>query len=257
MDPGQTKEIEIAYTSQGMDEWIYDFGGGVKQVRNFVFVMTTDFDRIDFPQRSVSPTVKAKTAKGWKLVWAYNNMLTGACIGMTMPKKLNPGPWVSRLTAAAPVSLFLFFFLLFICTTLREIKIHPMNYFFLGAAFFSFHLLLAYLVDFISIHIAFWICSAVSIVLVVSYMRLVAGPRFAFLEVALFQLVYLVVFSYTFFFEGYTGLAITVLCICTLFAVMQMTGRLDWEKVFANGLPKPAKSRKPQDGGQNRPNVPD
>ena len=107
-----------------------------------------------------------------------------------------------------------------------------MNYFFIGAAFFSFHLLLAYLVDHISIHLAFWICSLVSVFLVVSYMRLVAGPRFAFIEVALSQIVHLVFFSYTFFFEGYTGLAITILCICTLFIVMQITGRFDWEKVF-------------------------
>jgi hypothetical protein len=42
-----------------------------------------------------------------------------------------------------------------------------MNYFFLAAAFFSFHLLLAYLVDHISIHMAFAVCSAVSVFLVV------------------------------------------------------------------------------------------
>ena len=107
-----------------------------------------------------------------------------------------------------------------------------MNYFFIGAAFFSFHLLLAYLVDHISIHLAFWICSLVSIFLVVSYMRLVIGRRLAFIEIALLQLVYLVFFSYTFFFEGYTGLAITILCIATLFVVMQFTAKVDWEKVF-------------------------
>ena len=102
-----------------------------------------------------------------------------------------------------------------------------------ASAFFSFHLLMAYLVDHVSIHLAFWICSLVSIFLVVSYMRLVVGARFAFIEIAISQLVYLVFFSYTFFFEGYTGLAITILCICTLFVVMQFTGRVDWDKVFA------------------------
>ena len=59
------------------------------------------------------------------------------------------------------------------------------------------------------------------------------GRRFAFIEIALSQLVYLVFFSYTFFFEGYTGLAITILCICTLFVIMQFTGNVDWEKIFA------------------------
>ena len=57
-----------------------------------------------------------------------------------------------------------------------------MNYFFIGASFFSFHLLLAYLVDHISVHASFIIASVVSVALVISYMRLVVGPRFAFLR---------------------------------------------------------------------------
>jgi inner membrane protein involved in colicin E2 resistance len=151
---------------------------------------------------------------------------------MVMPKMLNPGPWVSQITFFAPVSLFFFFFLMLIFSTVKEIRVHPMNYFFVGAAFFSFHLLLAYLVDHISIHLAFMICSVVSIFLVITYMRLVVGAKFAMLHVGISQFVYLVGFSYTFFFEGATGLTVTIMCIATLFGVMQYTGRLDWEKVF-------------------------
>ena len=230
---GQAENVEISYESQGLDEWSYDFGLDVNPVRNFCLVLNTDFEEIDFPVQSISPTEKEQTSNGWKLTWQYSNLLTGVKIGMITPRRLNPGPWASRVTAAAPVSLFLFFFLLFVFTTVKEIKIHPMNYFFIGTAFFSFHLLLAYLVDHISIHVAFWICSLVSIFLVVSYMRLVVGRRLAFVEIALSQLVYLVFFSYTFFFKGYTGLAITILCICTLFVVMQFTAKVDWDKVFA------------------------
>ena len=64
-------------------------------------------------------------------------------------------------------------------------------------------------------------------------MRLVVGARFALLETGLSQLIYLVLFSYTFFLEGYTGLAVTIGCIVTLFVAMQFTGRIDWEKQFA------------------------
>jgi hypothetical protein len=42
----------------------------------------------------------------------------------------------------------------------------------------------------------------------------------------------MVQFSYTFFFERFTALAITVLCILTLFVVMQFTGRVDWDNLF-------------------------
>ena len=230
--PGKQEDIEISYTSQGLDTWWYEFGENVSQVKNFLLTMKTNFKDIDFPENSISPTARTQIKDGWELQWQYSNLLTGVKIGMDLPDKLNPGPWVSSVTFSAPISLFLFFFLLFIFTTLRKIKVHPMNYFFIGAAFFSFHLLLAYLVDHASIHAAFFISSAVSILLVVSYMRLVVGSRFAFLEIAISQFIYLVLFSYTFFFKGFTGLAITILCIATLFVVMQFTGKVDWEAVF-------------------------
>jgi inner membrane protein involved in colicin E2 resistance len=228
---GESATVEISYKSQGLDQWWYDFGENVTQVKDFILTMNTDFDKIDFPQNSISPTQKKETEKRWELKWQYSNLLTGVKIGMDLPKKLNPGPWVSQVTFSAPISLFLFFFLLFVFTTLRGIKVHPMNYFFIGAAFFSFHLLLAYLVDHIAIHAAFLISSVVSILLVVTYMRLVVSNRFAFVEIAIAQFVYLVLFSYTFFFKGFTGLAITILCIVTLFVVMQFTGKVDWEAV--------------------------
>src|SRR5208337_347070 len=91
----------------------------------------------------------------------------------------------------------------------------------------------AYLVDHISIHAAMAISSVVSIFLVVSYLRLVAGIRFAAFEAGTAQLIYLVVFSYAFFWKGFTGLTITVISVITLFVVMQATGRIRWSDKFA------------------------
>jgi inner membrane protein involved in colicin E2 resistance len=154
-------------------------------------------------------------------------------VGIALPQKLQPGPLAGRISYFAPVSLLFFFFVLFLLTTARGIELHPMNYFFLACAFFSFHLLMAYLVDRISIHVAFAICSLVSIALLVSYLRLVAGMRAALLEAGLAQFVYLVLFSYAFFFEGFTGLAITIGAILTLFIAMQTTARIQWAEKFA------------------------
>jgi Inner membrane protein CreD len=241
----ESQPLQVTYRSQGMDEWWYDFGKDVTQVKDFDLTMKTDFDDVNFPGNSVSPSSKKHLDHGWQLQWKYSNLLSGVTIGMAMPHKLNPGPWVSRVTASAPVSLFLFFFLLFILTTIRKIKLHPMNYFFLGASFFSFHLLLAYLVDHLSIHFAFLLCSSVSIALVLSYMKLVVGRTRAFVEIAIAQFVYLVLFSYTFFFEEYAGLAITVLCILTLFVLMQVTGKLDWDHLFRRSASvQPVSSRR-------------
>jgi inner membrane protein involved in colicin E2 resistance len=108
-----------------------------------------------------------------------------------------------------------------------------MNYFFISAAFFAFHLLLAYLVDHVEVNVAFAIAAAASIALVVSYVRVLAGMRRALVRVAVAQLIFLVLFSYAFFFEGTTGLTITVGAVVTLFVLMQMTAHVDWGEVFA------------------------
>jgi hypothetical protein len=229
---GETHALTVSYRSQGLDSWQYDFGSGVSQVRDFRLRMTTNFRDVDFAENSVSPTEKSATPGGWELTWRYRNLVSGYALAVLMPSKIQPGPLAGDISFFAPVSLFFFFFVMFIITTLRGVDLHPMNYFFLAAAFFAFHLLLAYLVDHISIHVAFAICSLVSIALVVSYLRLVVGMRFALRDAGMAQLIYLVLFSYAFFFKGFTGLAVTIGAILTLFVAMQMTGRFNWSEQF-------------------------
>jgi|SRR6266516_3525570 len=238
--PGSTTTLKVAYRSQGLNEWRYSFGSGeVAQVKDFSLNMKTNFKGIDFPDNTISPSEKHETGNGWNLSWSYKNLMSGYQIAMVMPEKLQPGPLAGKISFFAPVSLFFFFFLMLIITTMRGIDLHPMNYFFLAAAFFSFHLLMAYLVDHVSIHLAFVMASVVSVFLVVSYLRLVVGLRFATREAAIAQFVYLVMFSYAFFLQGFTGLAITIGSIVTLFVVMQATGRIRWTEKFALGAPDP------------------
>ncbi len=231
--PGGRGVAIVGYLSRGMDTWRYSFGSYVSQIRDFTLTMRTDFTDIDFPEASISPSEKQRRGQGWELAWRFSNLVSGVDIALVMPQKLNPGPWVQDITFFAPVSLFLFLFTMLVFTTVHKVKVHPMNYFFISGAFFSFHLLLAYLVDHISIHVAFWIAATVSIILVITYMRIVVGARFAFVTVGISQFLYLVVFSYTFFFKGYTGLSVTMLSIATLFVVMQVSAKVDWEEVFA------------------------
>ena len=239
---GKTAQLAVSYGSQGLNQWRYSFGSAdVAQVRDFSLRMKTNFKDIDFPDNTLSPSEKTETSNGWDLNWSYRSLLSGYQIAMVMPEKLQPGPLAGRISFFAPVSLFFFFFLMLIITTTRGIDLHPMNYFFLAAAFFAFHLLLAYLVDHISIHAAFAISALVSVFLVVSYLRLVVGIGFASREAALAQIVYLVLFSYAFFIKGFTGLAITIGSILTLFVVMQITGRVRWaERFTARSTAQPA-----------------
>lgn len=231
---GQVASLAVGYRSQGLNEWRYSFGSkDVAQVRDFSLKMKTNFKDIDFPDNTLSPSEKHETGNGWALEWSYKNLVSGYQIAMVMPEKLQPGPLAGRISFFAPVSLFFFFFLMLIITAMRGIELHPMNYFFLAAAFFSFHLLLAYLVDHVSIHLAFAISAAASVFLVVSYLRLVVGLHFASREAAVAQFVYLVMFSYAFFLKGFTGLAITIGSVVTLFVAMQVTGRIRWADKFS------------------------
>src|SRR5260221_5720149 len=190
--------LHAAYRSQGLDSWRYTFarenadgsGKEISQARDFHLLVKTDFSGFDFPDNSLSPSEKRQTANGWELQWNYQNLVSGFDIALKMPQKLQPGPLAGRISYFAPGSRFFFFFLVFILSTLRGNDLHPMNYFFLACAFFAFHLLLAYLADHISIHAAFLISSIVSVVLVVSYLRLVVDLRFAVVEAGLAHMVY-------------------------------------------------------------------
>ncbi|MEM6646598.1 MAG: inner membrane CreD family protein [Bacteroidota bacterium] len=233
LESGATATVAVAYGSQGLDDWRYDFGPQVNQVRDFNLAIRADFDDIDFPPGTLSPTQKKVTDAGWDLAWRYDRLFADADIGLEVPQRLNLGPWVSRVTFFAPVSLFLFFFVLFTLGITRGVSLHPMHYFFLSAAFFSYHLLLAYLVDHMSVYAALVISAVVSMGLVISYMRRVTTPRFALVETGITQFIYLVLFSCTFFLEGYTGLAVTVLSIITLFLAMQLTSYIDWNTMTA------------------------
>ena len=236
--PGERVTLRAGYRSQGLDRWTYQFGNGVAEVRDFKLALRTNFDAIDFPDGSISPGSKERTADGWLLRWDYRRLVSGANIALTMPDKLQPGPLAGEIARFAPLSLFFFIIVLLTIGAVKGIDVHPMHFIFLAAAFFAFHLLFSYLVDLISIQPAFAIAAITSLALVVSYLRIVFGAKFAFFAAGGAQLVYLVLFSYAFFFKGLTGIAITIGAVVTLFVLMQATARIEWNRVFLKAAPQ-------------------
>jgi len=231
--PGASTKVVTGYKTNGMESWAYEPSpGGVGVVNDFRLVMNTDFTDVDYPDNGVSPTSRTAEGAGWKLEWAYDSVISGRTIGLTMPVPPNPGPLVARITAFAPVSLLFFFAALILLTATRKVRLHPIHYGFLAAAFFAFDLLLAYLADQIDINIAFLIASITSVSLVVGYLLVVVGRNRALIEIAISQFVFLVLFSYSFFFEGFTGLAITIGAVLTLAFFMARTARVDWDAAF-------------------------
>jgi inner membrane protein involved in colicin E2 resistance len=233
IEAGERVTLRVGYRSQGLERWTYSFGKGIAEVRDFRLNLRTNFSAIDFPEGSISPATKEASGEGWLLGWEFRRLVSGVNIAITMPEKLQPGPLASQIAAFAPVSLFFFIVVLLTIGVVKGVEIHPMHFFFLAASFFAFHLLFAYLADQMAIHMAFVISAVTSLALATSYLRLIFGARFAFLAAGGAQLVYLVLFSYAFFFKGLTGLAITIGAIATLFVLMQATARIDWNAAFA------------------------
>ena len=230
--PGQTAKFTVGYKSRGTDRWGYSFGGA-SRIRNFRLAMRTDFSEIDFPAGTGSPTERNRISNGWHFVWSYPDVINAQAIAMDMPSVANPGPVASRISFFAPVSLLFFFSVLVLMGMVWKIALHPMNYFFLAAGCFAFQLLFAYLVDLIPLSLAFAISAIVSLALVCGYLFAVAGLRFARLG-AIAQFAYMILFSYSFFFEGLTGLTITIGAIVTLSLLMITTAKVNWAEKFTS-----------------------
>ncbi len=234
---GQEVLIAVAYKSRGMSKWEYRPSVGASSLKDFRLEMTTNFDAVDFPEATLSPSSHEDTAEGKRLVWDFKQVVSGRGIGMIMPTRIQPGQLASSLSFSAPISLLFFFLVVAVLAKLRGLDIHPVNYFFIGAAFFSFHLLFAYTVDHISVWTAFALSSVASVIMVTAYLRLVVSSRFAFVESGIAQLIYLVGFSLAHFWQGMTGLTITVLSIGTLTLLMLLTGRIRWSEVLEKVSP--------------------
>ena len=237
---GATVTLHVSYRSRGMRRWTYAFApSGAMQVRQFELAMRTNFPDVDFPAGTVSPDTLTRRADGADLVWRFENLISGQGIGIDMPERINPGPFAARVTFFAPVSLLFFLTVMVIAGATSGPALHPMHYWFISAAFFAFHLLLAYLVDHINLHLAFAIAALTSVTLVVTYVRAVAGATRLVLTTGAAQIVFLVLFSYAFFLEGFTGLTITIGAIVTLFVLMQATARVAWDEVLRSGAQIP------------------
>lgn len=231
---GDKLSLAIAYKTRGRDQWSYvPVHKDVDGLRAFNMKLTTDFKDIDFPVPSMSPSSRQETNTGHALSWTFTHVYTGQVMGVVTPRHIQPGELAASLSYSAPVSLMFFFLILFVLSVLRKLDIHPVNYLFIAGAFFSFQLLFAYLTDRMPMWASFSVASIISIALVTSYLRLVVSPRFAFVEAACAQLVYQVGFALAHFFDGYTGLTVTILATLTLGLLMQLTGRIKWSEVFS------------------------
>ena len=234
LGPNASREFRVTYRTRGIKDWRYKMDPNVGRVKGLNLVVQTGFKDIDYTEGSLSPMSAEEAGVGMALTWAATDLITKEDIGIIIPEKLNPGPLTSRITFFAPVCLLFFFILVATINVLYKIDIHPMHYLFVAAGFFAFHLLLAYMVGIVNVHVSFIISAVTSVVLVTTYLSAALKGKLPWKVAATGQLFFLVLFSYTFFLKGTTGLIVAIGSVVTLAALMRVTAGVDWNEVFVS-----------------------
>ncbi len=232
-----TRTFSVRYETRGLGEWHYQLDTNVGRVQNLTLAVQTNFDNFDYPEGGWSATTAEESRDGMLLTWKTTDLITNQDIGVIVPEKLNPGPLTSRITFFAPMCLLFFFILVMTINILYKINIHPMHYLFVAAGFFAFHLLLSYLAGVVNIHLSFAISAIVSVGLVTSYLSAALQGRLPWKVAVGGQLFFLVLFSYSFFLKGITGLTVAIGSVVTLAVLMRVTARVDWNEVFSRRRP--------------------
>lgn len=232
LPPEKSSIFRVTYKTRGFSEWKYRVNRNTGRIRNLTMVVKTDFKDIDYTPGSLSAMESREIENGMELTWKAADLITDQDFGIIVPEKLNPGPLASRITFFAPVCLIFYFFMIVTISIVRKIKIHPVHFLFVSASFFAFHLLLVYFIDHINIHVALAVSALTSILLVNLYLRAAVGKAFPWLISTAAQIFFLVLFSYSFFLKGMSGLTGAVGSVVTLAVIMKVTTHVDWEKVF-------------------------
>jgi hypothetical protein len=233
LGPGASADFQVAYKTRGIREWRYRTDANAGRVQNLNLVLNADFRAVDYPEGCLSPMSTQAAKGGTTLTWQATDLITKQDIGVTIPERLNPGPLTARITFFAPVCLLFFFVLVATINILYKVRIHPMHYLFVAAGFFAFHLLLAYMAGLVHIHLAFVISAIVSVALVTTYLSAALRGNFPWKVAVAGQVFFLVLFSYSFFLQGITGLTVAIGSLVTLATLMKVTAHVDWETVFS------------------------
>ena len=232
---GGTRLMTVKYSALGKDTWRYLLGQGGK-ARNFSLTMDTNFADYNVPSDVESPTSSTARGGGMTHTWTFPNVTGVAAVGLEVPESVDVAKVASRMSFFGPLSLGLFFVVLVIAALRMGVYLHIMHFVLLAAACFAFQLLFSYSVDVMPPLFAFGVAAFASMTLVATYLRLVAGAAFMWLAVAA-QAAYIILFNATFFFDGYTGLTLTIMGIVTLGLIMTGTAKMDWNAVL--GLSEP------------------
>jgi hypothetical protein len=120
MEPGETWKVEIKYRTRGM-EFFYFQITAPRQIKDFVLTLTVldlPVSEVNYPGGCIPPTEKIRATpdgKGSVLEWRFNNTITTAGMGVSLPQPAQPGERTSSMLAVSSYALMML--LLAICLT--------------------------------------------------------------------------------------------------------------------------------------------
>ena len=98
----------------------------------------------------------------------------------------------------------------------------------------------------VDVHAAFAVATVASVGMVTSYLAAALKGRLPWKVAAAGQIFYLVLFSYSFFLKGMSGLTGAIGSVVTLAVLMKLTAHIDWNEVFGA---RPVRSAAPPPAG--------
>ncbi|MCB1145585.1 MAG: hypothetical protein KDK41_12300 [Leptospiraceae bacterium] len=230
LQPGQTLTFEWGYKAQGSGSFRYALAGGDRiEIGKLDISLKTDYNDIVLPDNSMVPTSEAEDSQGTAMSWVSQKLITGQDIALKIRLEGNWGEIVPRLFFFTPLSLFLFFSLLLIGTLSADVRLHPMQWFLIGAGFFVFPLLSSYLFTYTPVLVAMAIGLVVSTGLMIWYGNMLSIRENLVKPLIISSVVFQWFFSVAFMFPEHTGLLLTVAVIASLAWLMQKSAKTNWE----------------------------
>ena len=223
--------------------------------------LTSDWPSPSFQGRFL-PTVRSVSANGFEATWQVSSLArsfdqtlkgspTGAdseVMGVGFLEPINVYSLSLRASTYGILFIFLTFAAFFLTEILRRLRIHPLQYLFVGAALAIFFLLLLALSEHVPFLIAYLVSATACVGLLVAYLSGVLrdrglGLKFGLGVGLLYSILYGVLIS-----EDNALLMGTALLFVALGGTMLATRRIDWYHVV-----KPSENSGQEQGPQRSP----
>jgi hypothetical protein len=191
MVPGETWTIAIRYQTRGMEYFYYQIPAP-RQIKDFDFkliALDLPVSEINYAEGCIPPTeaiTPTADGKGAVLEWKFNNTITTAGMGISLPKPEQPGERTTLMLAVSPYALMLLLLAIALTFILADKKVNLLEIALIAGVYCLMHILAASLND---TFLGFWGSFALGTVVTCGLAVIFAWKFEPFYKVCLLSLV--------------------------------------------------------------------